>query len=98
MTKRSPTLFLGGLITSNIHFSSEKMDWETPKEFFNTLVEEFTFSLDVCASNQNAKCTPYFTPEDDGLSKEWVKYVPIGGYAWMNPPYGREISKWMRKA
>lgn len=72
--------------------SSERMDWETPPELFDPLNEEFHFTLDVCATAQNAKCTRFFTPEEDGLKQKWT------GVCWMNPPYGREMKAWMKKA
>ena len=77
---------------SNIHFSSATDLWATPQEFFDKLNEQFGFTLDVCANDENAKCARYFTKEQDGLSQEW------SGVCWMNPPYGREIGDWMRKA
>lgn len=76
----------------NVHFSSKTDLHETPQEFFNKLDEEFNFTLDVCATSENAKCPTYYTKEMDGLSQEW------SGTVWMNPPYGREIGKWMKKA
>ena len=72
-------------------YSSKKLDWETPKFLFDKLNLEFNFSLDVCANTTNAKCKKFFTPETSGLTQEW------SGVAWMNPPYGREISKWIKK-
>lgn len=66
--------------------------WATPQDFFDKLNAEFGFTLDVCASPENAKCERYFTKADDGLAQEWT------GVCWMNPPYGREIGHWMRKA
>lgn len=68
-------------------------DWETPPEFFAKLDAEFGFTLDVCATATNAKCARFFTPEVNGLSQEWGTEV-----CWMNPPYGREIPRWMEKA
>lgn len=76
----------------NVHFSSNTDLWATPIDFFNKYNEKFNFELDVCATHENAKCAKYFTIDDDGLSKEW------SGICWMNPPYGREIIKWMEKA
>ena len=64
----------------------------TPQEFFDKLNDEFNFDLDVCADEFNAKCLAYFSKKYDGLKQEWH------GVCWMNPPYGREISAWMRKA
>ena len=60
--------------------------------FFDGLNNEFKFETDVCALKENAKCSNYFTPEMDGLAQSWT------GVCWMNPPYGREISKWVKKA
>lgn len=76
----------------NVHFSSKTDLWATPQAFFDELDNEFHFETDVCALPENAKCKKYFTPQQDGLSQEW------SGVCWMNPPYGREISKWMKKA
>lgn len=75
-------------------FSSVKMDWRTPRELFYDLDCEFNFGLDAAASRENAKCLNYFTPEDDGLSQSWAGY----GSVFCNPPYGREIGKWVQKA
>ena len=78
---------------TKVHFSSRKKDWATPWEFFrhwNLLQGPFT--LDVCATAENAKCERYFSPEEDGLTQEW------NGICWMNPPYGRVIGQWLGKA
>jgi phage N-6-adenine-methyltransferase len=75
-----------------VHFSSEADEWETPQDFFDVLNSEFQFTTDVCSLPSSAKCRRYFSPEDDGLSKPWT------GRCWMNPPYGDEIQKWIRKA
>lgn len=73
-------------------FTSRTDLYETPQDLFDQLDEEFHFDLDVCALPENAKCDRYFTPEDDGLMQPWI------GTCWMNPPYGREISRWVEKA
>ena len=73
-------------------FSSKTDNWETPQDFFDKLNKEFYFNLDACATDENAKCKVYFTKEQDGLSQEW------GSRTWCNPPYGREIGKWVKKA
>lgn len=72
--------------------SSNTDGWATPQNLFDELDKEFSFTLDVCASDWNYKCDNYFTINDDGLSQEWT------GVCWMNPPYGRTIGKWMAKA
>lgn len=92
---RSPRLDRYGgefmTLTSGL-FSSNTDEWSTPSELFNQLNEEFNFTLDVCATPDNAKCKEYFTKEQDGLSQKWH------GTVWMNPPYGRAIAKWIEKA
>jgi phage N-6-adenine-methyltransferase len=74
------------------HFSSKTGVWATPVDFFRLLDSEFSFTLDVCALPDNAKCARFFTPAEDGLAQEWQ------GAVWMNPPYGREIGRWVAKA
>lgn len=73
-------------------YSSAKLDWATPQSLFDRLHQEFEFTVDVCANQENAKCKVYYDLEQDGLSQEWI------GIAWMNPPYGRGIDRWIRKA
>ena len=73
-------------------FSSKTDLWSTPQEFFDGLDAEFGFNLDACALPENAKCDVYYTPEQDGLFQRWY------GTVWCNPPYGREIGKWVAKA
>lgn len=75
-----------GMFTSNTDL------WATPQSFFDKYNNLYNFNLDVCALPNNAKCEKYFTPEINGLSQEWI------GVCWMNPPYGREIGKWVKKA
>lgn len=74
--------------------SSKNMCWCTPQAFFDELNEEFSFALDPAATHKTAKCKLYYTPETDGLSQSWDK----GGAVFCNPPYGREIGKWVKKA
>ena len=78
---------LKGLMTS------ERSDWETPPEIFGPVQKEFKLELDVCATKKNALLPEFFTPEQDGLSKDWAPKK-----CWMNPPYGKQISRWVKKA
>ena len=66
--------------------------WATPQDFFEKLDRVFNFTLDVCALAENAKCEKFYSPADNGLMQEWK------GVCWMNPPYGREIIDWIKKA
>lgn len=77
---------------ASVHFSSQTDLWATPDDLFRDLDREFGFSLDVCALPSNAKCSRFYSPEDDGLSQPWT------GVCWMNPPYGRHIGKWVKRA
>ncbi len=71
-------------------YSSSKQDWETPATLFDPLNEEFGFTLDCCASPDNAKVKSYYSTR--GLERPWR------GVVWMNPPYGRDIKDWVAKA
>jgi phage N-6-adenine-methyltransferase len=73
-------------------FGSAKTSWETPRELFALLNREFSFTLDVCATRANCKCAAYFSRAEDGLRQKWF------GTCWMNPPYGRAIAAWIKKA
>ena len=77
----------------DVHYSSKTNEWSTPQAFFDELNKEFNFTLDPCATSENAKCNKYFTVEDDGLKQDWSNDV-----VFMNPPYGREIKHWVQKA
>jgi phage N-6-adenine-methyltransferase len=74
-------------------FSSVTDEWATPDTLFKEVEAEFgPFDLDACATPGNAKARRYYTRAQDGLSRPWR------GRVWMNPPYGREIGRWMQKA
>ena len=75
-----------------VMFSSATELWATPQDFFDQLDNEFRFNLDVCALPENTKCPAYYTPEMDGLSQPWY------GRCWCNPPYGRQVGRWVKKA
>ena len=76
-----------------VHFSSKTNEWATPQDFFDKLNKEFNFTLDPCATHENAKCDKYYTIEDDGLKQSWK-----GETVFCNPPYGRQIKDWVEKA
>ena len=64
-----------------VHFLSQRGDWRTPTELYKELDDEFHFTLDPCPVN----------PTFDGLAMEWT------GSVYVNPPYGRQISRWIKK-
>ncbi|WP_291741062.1 DNA N-6-adenine-methyltransferase [Clostridium sp.] len=74
-------------------FSSKTDLWSTPQDFFDKLNDEFNFDLDPCCTRENAKCKKYFTINEDGLKQSWE-----GRIVFCNPPYGKEIRKWVEKA
>lgn len=72
---------------------SQKTDlWSTPQDLFDKYDAIYHFEIDVCALPENAKCKKYYTPQQDGLKQDW------SGVCWCNPPYGRQIGKWVEKA
>lgn len=79
-------------MNTDLHFSSNKQDWETPQQLFNELHNKYHFDLDAAASHDNAKLPNYYTADDDALSQEWQ------GNVFCNPPYGRQLGKWLAKA
>ena len=79
-------------MNKEVMFSSKTDLWSTPQGLFDALNKEFCFETDVCALPENAKCERFYSPEQDGLKQEWT------GVCWCNPPYGREIGKWVERA
>lgn len=78
----------------DVLYSSANCEWETPPELYAELDRQYGFTLDVAASVKNHLCERYFTKESDGLAQSWR----TTGAVWCNPPYGRDIIKWARKA
>jgi site-specific DNA-methyltransferase (adenine-specific) len=76
-----------GMLTSN------RDNWETPQKLFDELNKEFNFTIDAAADKENHKCERYYTREENGLEKSWK-----GERVFLNPPYGRELPKWVKKA
>lgn len=82
-------------MNAQVMFSSKTDLWSTPQSFFDKLNKEFNFTLDPCTNGKNAKCKYYFdiTKGEDGLTRDWSFHT-----VFCNPPYGREIVKWVEKA
>jgi phage N-6-adenine-methyltransferase len=85
-----------------VHFQSSDKEWETPDDLFQPLRKEFNIVLDVCANATNTKCKAYYDKKYNGLTASWgtvINEIGDGNPAcWMNPPYGRGIEHWVRKA
>jgi phage N-6-adenine-methyltransferase len=77
----------------DVHFSSDKAEWATPDFLFRWLDNQYHFTLDPCCTHETAKCKKHFTIKENGLEQDWDKEV-----VFMNPPYGRTIGAWMKKA
>lgn len=73
-------------------YSSRSEEWPTPPAFFEDLSREFKFTLDPCATAENAKCKLFYTKEDEGLIQDWGKHT-----VFCNPPYGKMMRQWARK-
>ena len=80
-------------MNKELMFSSKTDMWATPQEFYDKLNDEFNFTLDPCATEDNAKCDNFFTADDDGLKQDWS-----GNIVFCNPPYGRAIKDWVKKS
>ena len=73
-------------------FSSANQAWDTPLDYFMELNDEFDFEWDLAANAENSKCEKYYTEEQDSLKQEWK------GVCWLNPPYGEDVPKFVKKA
>lgn len=80
-------------MNTKVIFSSQTDDWATPQDFFDKLNLEFHFTLDPCASAENAKCQKFYTKTENGLLQDWGG----GETVFCNPPYGRQIAAWVGK-
>jgi site-specific DNA-methyltransferase (adenine-specific) len=78
---------------NNVHFSSKSNEWSTPQDFFDSLNKEFKFTLDPCCTKETAKCKKFYTEKEDGLAQNWNNEI-----VFCNPPYGRELKKWVKKS
>lgn len=63
-------------------FSSASQHWATPADLYRELDREFSFNDDPCPLNS----------QEDGLERPW------GSLTYVNPPYGRAITAWIKKA
>lgn len=83
----------GAKARNNGRYNGNGRHWATPPEVFDPLHSEFQFTLDPCCTVETAKCAKFYTEAEDGLAQSWQ-----GERVFMNPPYGREVYAWTRKA
>jgi site-specific DNA-methyltransferase (adenine-specific) len=89
----NPAVLGGVRAKNNGRYNGNGRHWATPPEVFDPLHAEFNFTLDPCATPETAKCATFFTEEVNGLEQSWA-----GHRVFMNPPYGKEVYAWTRKA
>jgi len=89
--QNAPPVALHRLVRPELRFKSATNEWPTPDSLWKPLDDEFGFTLDVCSTHENAKCANHFTLAEDGLKQPWA------GVAWMNPPYGAQLARWVKK-
>jgi len=80
-------------MTMEIMASSKSNEWNTPVDLYEKLDHVFHFTLDPCCTHDNALCEKHYTKEENGLAQSWREEI-----VFMNPPYGREIGDWIKKA
>lgn len=90
-------------MNTELMFSSKTDMWSTPQDFFIKMNDKYGFAIDVCATLENRKCFIYIDEEQDTLKTDWIEQTKeytqgAAPTCWMNPPYGREIGKFIKKA
>ncbi len=76
---------------NKVHFSSKSNEWATPQYLFNFLDSKYNFDLDPASDGNNNKCKKFYTQKENGLLQDWDQIT------FCNPPYGRELGKWIEK-
>lgn len=66
--------------------------WKTPPEIFDKLHTEFSFDLDAAADSRSMSIIPAFQ-SDSLMVGDWPGYR-----IWLNPPYGRKLEPFVRRA
>jgi len=78
--------------------SSASNEWRTPPAFFKALDQEFGFDLDAAATEHNALCQRFISYSQNSLATDWHAIGSTKPTVWLNPPYGRQVGKWIAKA
>jgi phage N-6-adenine-methyltransferase len=89
----NPAVLSAASTRNNGRYNGNGREWATPWELYRPLDAEFGFTVDACATADNAKHARFWTEVENGLEQPWA-----GERVWMNPPYGREVYAWTRKA
>ena len=73
---------------------SKTMEYlRTPPDIWNNLKDQFAFTIDICASDDNHLLPRYYTKENNALSKDWT-----GEVAYIHPLFDNNIGKFVEKA
>jgi len=65
----------------------------TPIDIWKDLKEEFNFTIDICASDNNHLLPRYYTKEIDGLKQDWNNEI-----AYIHPLFDGKIGRFVEKA
>ena len=70
------------------------MKWiRTPKSIWSSLIKEFSFTVDACASDKNHLLSKYWTEKNSALNKNWDNEI-----VYCHPMYDINIPKFIKKA
>lgn len=92
------------LCQQNCHELSLDDTWATPRDYYKKVAQEFDFKLDAAALQSSTLVEGnWYGPDhpdearQDAFTRDWTKDSE-GGIVWLNPPYGKTIKQWMKKA
>ena len=73
---------------------SKKMKYlRTPTDIWEELKQEFDFTIDLCASDENHLLERYYTIDNSALDKDWN-----GEIGYVHPLFDGKIGKFVEKA
>jgi len=92
-----------GFYKTDTFKTSNDDTWTTPRDYYNKVNVEFNFTLDAAALESSTLVLDnWYGPDHpdesrrDAFTRDWAK--DSAGAIWLNPPYGRTIKDWVRKA
>lgn len=80
---------------NTLSFSTSKIMkyLRTPPDIWESLTNEFDFTIDACASDQNHLLPRYYTKDNSCLDKDWT-----GEVVYCHPLFDMHIGKFVEKA
>ena len=79
--------------TLSFSCSKKMLYLRTPPDIWNVLTDEFNFTLDACASDENHLVEKYYTKEDSCLNHSWE-----GEIVYLHPLFDSRIGKFITYA